>query len=137
MADTVPFGDLVEAIGAGLALALSKKRGGRSLSVPAPGRLGPASPVVVLVGPDAAESLARRWGGSTIMVPSGPGKRALAWEWREAGWTVARIAETLRCTERTVYNILAGPRPAAAPRAAAPAEEPPLLAFIARRGAPT
>lgn len=133
MADTVSFGDLAELIGASLALTLSQKRGGRSLYIPAPARLGPASPVVVLVGPDAAEALARRYGGAAIAVPLGPGKRARAWELRDAGRSVGQIAAELHCTERTVYNILAGPRPAVPGGATSP-EEPPLLAFIARRG---
>jgi len=125
------YADLVGLIGQAKALHLSKIRGGRALSIPAPQRLGPQSPVVVLVGAEAAEALARVYGGGRIDVPLGPGKRALVWELREAGKTIPQIAADLRCTERTVYNILSGPRPAAL--GTAPDELPPLLAYIARR----
>lgn len=107
--DTISYSDLVGLIGEAKALALSKDRGGRALSIPAPHRFGPTSPVVVLVGVEAAEVLARRFTGGRIDVPLGPGKRARVWELREGGRSVAAIAGEMRCTERTVYNILAGP----------------------------
>jgi len=130
--DTISYSDLVSLIGEAKALALSKDRGGRALYIPSPDRLGPTSPVVVLVGVDAATILARRYGGADIDVPLGPGRRARIWELREGGRSVAAIAGEMRCTERTVYNILAGPRPSAL-GAPPPDDLPPLLAFIARR----
>jgi hypothetical protein len=130
--DTISYSDLVGLIGEAKALSLSKDRGGRSLTIPAPHRLGPASPVVVLVGVDAAIVLARRFGGARIAVPLGPGRRARVWELREGGRSIAAIAAEMRCTERTVYNILAGRRPSAL-GSPPPDDLPPLLAFIVRR----
>lgn len=130
--DVVSYAVIVEVIGEAKALELSKKRGGRELFIPIPSRLGPHSPVVQLIGVDAAEKLARRFAGDRFNVPLGPGKRARVWELREAGWTIARIAGEMRCTERTIYNVLAGPRPATLD--APPDNElPPLLAYIVKR----
>lgn len=125
------YADLVEALGEAKALELSKARGGRGLYVPAPGRLGPSTPVVQLLGVDAAEALSGRYGGTTIEIPMTQGKRARVWELREAGRTVPQIAREMLCHERTVYNILAGERPRSL--AAREDEPPPLLAFMARR----
>lgn len=131
-ASIISYADIAQLIGESLALHLSKERGGRALYIPSPRRLGPQTPVVILVGIAAAESLAQRYGGTHIDVPLGPGKRARVWELREIHkWTIARIAAEMRCTERTVYATLAGPRPRSM-GAAAPVEEPPLLAYMAK-----
>lgn len=126
------YAELVEAIGEADALALSKARGGRGLYIPPLGRLTPHSPAVQVLGPAAAEECARRWPGCTVDIPMTQGKRARVWELREGGKAIATIAGEMNCHERTVYNILAGPRPKALGEAAK-AELPPLLAFIARR----
>ncbi|MBX9635057.1 MAG: helix-turn-helix domain-containing protein [Magnetospirillum sp.] len=128
----VSYAEIVGIIGEAKALHLSKVRGGRTLYIPSPQRLGPNTPLVEIVGAEAAEALAMRFGGAPIDVPLSPGKRARVWELREARWTIARIAGELKCTERTIYNILAGPRPRALGEAA-PAELPPLLAYIVKR----
>lgn len=130
--DVVSYAVIVEVIGEAKALELSKKRGGRELFIPIPSRLGPHTPVVQLLGVEAAEKLSARFGGDRIDVPLGPGKRARVWELREAGKTIAWIAAEMRCTERTVYNVLAGPRPAAL-GALPDTVLPPLLAYIAKR----
>ena len=129
-AGTIIYADIVAVIGETLALRLSKDHGGHDLYIPSLRRLGDNAPVVVLVGRDAAEALARRWGSNTINVPLGPGKRARIWERRADGWTIGRIATEMRCTERTVYATLAGPRPK---ELGAPAKLPPLLAYLANR----
>lgn len=131
-ASIVAYADIVELIGEFAALDLSKVRGGRALYIPSPTRLGEQSPVVRLVGMDCALKLAERFGGTHIDIPIGPGKRARVWELKEQGWTAGRIAGEMRCTERTVWNILGGTRP----RTLGPAptaELPPLLAYLAER----
>lgn len=129
---SLSYGELVAAIGEADALALSKSRGGRGIYIPPLHRLGPQTPAVQLLGVAAAEEMARRYPGHTVDIPMTQGKRARVWELREGGRTIPAIAQEMRCHERTVYNILAGPRPKA--MAEAPeAEPPPLLAFIARR----
>ncbi|HSV28622.1 MAG TPA: helix-turn-helix domain-containing protein [Candidatus Omnitrophota bacterium] len=129
---TVSYADLVAAIGEAKTLALSKDRGGRGLYIPSLARLGPSSPVVQLLGVEAAEALARLWPGETIDIPLTQGKRARVWELREGGRSISAIAKEMRCHERTVYNILAAPRPAAL-GARVEEEPPPLLAYIAKR----
>lgn len=128
----VSYSDIAQLIGEAMALQLSKAHGGRSLYIPSPQRLKPTASVVVLVGVEAAAKLGQRYNGASIVVPIGPGKRARVWELREMNWSIPRIAAEMRCHERTVYNILAGPRPRAL-AAPAPAELPPLLAYIAKR----
>lgn len=129
--DVVSYAVIVEVIGEAKALELSKARGGRALYIPSPDRLGPDTPVVQLVGVEAAEKLSVRFGGTRIDIPLGPGKRARVWELREGGKSIARIAAEMRCTERTVYNVLAGPRPKAL--SASVPDMPPLLAYIVKR----
>jgi hypothetical protein len=130
--NVVSYAVIAGLIGEAKALELSKKRGGRALYIPSPERLGPTTPVVAMLGPDVAEKLAARFGGTHIDVPLGPGKRARIWELREGGKSISAIAGVMNCTERTVYYILSGPRPKAL--GAPPASElPPLLAFIAKR----
>lgn len=127
----VSYAVIVDLIGEAAALALSKARGGRSLTIPSPDRLGPSSPVVALVGRTAAEALAARFGGTRIDVPLGPGKRARIWEMRGRGTAIAEIAREMRCTERTVYNVLAGAPPKGMQAPAV--EAPPLLTLMGRR----
>jgi hypothetical protein len=129
---SVSYADIAAAIGEAKALELSKVRGGRELYIPSPERLSPHSPLVALVGPEAAEALARRYSRRYIAVPLTQGKRARIWELREGGRSISWIAKEMRCHERTIYNILAGPRPKGidAPQ---PASLPPLLAYIAKR----
>lgn len=132
ISDAIPYAEIAAIIGEAKALELSKLRGGRALYVPSPQRLGPNTPVVELLGHAAAEALAQRFGGNNIVVPLSQGKRARVWELREGGWSISRIAAEMRCHERTVYNILAGPRPRGL-GAPAEADDPPLLAYIAKR----
>ncbi len=129
---TVPYGEFAQILGEGLALVLSQKRGGRQLYIPRLDRLSQSSPVVAVMGMEAAEKLAAsRLGGSDVVVPIGPGKRGRIWQLRDQGWTQARIAEEMRCHVRTVQNILAGNRPRGVEAPPEP-PEPPLLALMAK-----
>lgn len=131
MSKSVSYADLVALLGEAPALSLCKRRGGRSLYVPLPGRLGPRTPVVQLVGPAGAEALSLRFGPAVIDLPLSQGKRARVWELREGGMTIEQIAGELNYTARNVYLVLAQPRPKALD--AREEEEPPLLAYIAKR----
>lgn len=130
---TVPYGEFASILGEVQALALSQKRGGRQLYVPRLDRLTAHSPVVAILGMEAAQKLAAsRLGGGDVVVPIGPGKRGRVWQLRDQGWTQARIAEEMRCHVRTVQNILGGTRPRGVEAPPEP-PPPPLLALMATK----
>jgi hypothetical protein len=92
-------------IGEDAALALAAAFGGRTLYIPH--RARPDSDLVQAIGADAAGRLGERFGGMTYAIPISEGKRARILHLRlSMQLTVARIAETVSCTERHVYAVL-------------------------------
>lgn len=61
-------------------------------------------PVAAVVGLEAAQRLGEAY-GDTVKIPLA--KRWLARHYRGLGWSVARIARHLRCSDTTVYGYLA------------------------------
>ena len=116
------FDALIELIGRDAADRLSAERGFHGIYIPH--RPGPNSPLVVTVGQGAADVLARAYGGETLTVPIGPGKRARIRSLRAQKLTIGAIAQACGCTKRHVYEVLAEAEPAA--------EIPPLLDLMAR-----
>lgn len=110
MTTSVLYHEIVSLIGEEKALELSIKAGGSDIFIPRPGRIGSSSIIVELVGADAASALAAIYGGESIWVSNGPGKRAKMWALREAGWTHNAIAREVNCTARTVYSTFAKTR---------------------------
>lgn len=100
------FGDLVELLGPESAEKILLARGGRSLYIPH--EPGPHSPLVNILGQEDADKLAARYGGNTVEVPIVRAKRLRILHLRRVErWSISRIAAEMRCTERTVYNVLA------------------------------
>lgn len=100
----VPYGSVVEVLGAE-AEPLIIERGGRSVYIPH--HPGPHSPLVQILGQDAANRLAARHGGNIVCPPILKARRLRIIELRRQGWTITRIAADMRCTERTIYKVLA------------------------------
>jgi hypothetical protein len=121
----VTFAYLVDLIGWDAAERLSVATGGRGISIPA--NPGEHSPLVQIVGRDAALILASTFAGDELTCAKGPGVRAEVRRLRADGLSIRGIAATLRCTERFVYKVLAEGAPDAPPP-----EPPPLLAWMNR-----
>jgi hypothetical protein len=96
---------LLEQLGPETARKLADVFGGRRLYVPK--AMGEHHPIVQTIGPQAAAVLAEHFGGAAgIDVPMLAERRARILELDAAGWSRARIARDVGCTERRVYQVL-------------------------------
>jgi hypothetical protein len=118
---TVAYHELVSILGEKKSLFLSITMGGDVIYIPTTERLVHSRSVIVReVGMAAAAALAEHYGGEQITIPVGPGRRAVIWALRQAGWTIGDIARLVFMTQRTVYNILRGNPPTLMPAAPPP-----------------
>lgn len=85
--------DVAEIAGEASALALARKLGGASVSVPAPGRLQADHPIADAIGMKAATAVARRFSGESVYIPKA--RRALVVDLHRQGLPRREIA--LRC----------------------------------------
>lgn len=97
---------LAELIGVERALHMSVEFGGRRLYIPHDAPRDHR--LVAAIGDVAALQLGRRFGGTHVDVPLAAGKRAeIVLRRLVDEWTIAKIAEGLRVTERHVWQVLA------------------------------
>ncbi len=97
------FKQVVDLIGAQAGAALCRRFGGRRLHIPKDP--APNHPIAVVIGPVEAKFLGQQFGGLRIDIPMSHGRREEVVRLLGLGWTPARIAETVPCTERWVYAI--------------------------------
>ncbi|SEH35461.1 helix-turn-helix domain-containing protein [Magnetospirillum fulvum] len=111
MSEYIQFSELKSIIGIDAALFLSYEVGGTELYISSPQRMTDRSKLARLIGLEMAVALATTFGSGHVIIPSGPGRRALIWKLHEEGRSKNAIALKVKCSVRTVYNALNGARP--------------------------
>lgn len=102
-ADSPLFHQIAELIGVEVAAALSRRFGGRRLHIPKDP--APNHEIAVVIGPVNAKFVGQRFGGERVDIPMSWGRREEVIRLLRLGWTPARIAASVPCTERWVYDI--------------------------------
>ena len=92
--------EIAEVAGRNVALEIALAHGGKDdFYIPHPDRLAPDHPLVVLVGGEAARTIARRCGGGSVYIPRA--RRALVLYLAEQGCSTGEIAARLGLARRT------------------------------------
>jgi len=102
-AETPVFHQIADLIGMGPAAAMSRRFGGRRLHIPKDPPVN--HEISVVIGPVNAKFLGARFGGERVDIPMSFGRREEVVRLLAEGWTPARIAASVPCTERWVYEI--------------------------------
>lgn len=106
MTDPVPANlqGYVQVLGIEGTIALVERFGGARLYLPRTPQAD--GPLAQALGLEAAQRLGQAMGGGeAVKIPLA--KKWLARHYRGLGWSVARIARHLRCSDTTVYGYLA------------------------------
>lgn len=103
--DIPTLDDIAKLIGEDKAVRLSADHGGRRVYIPANPQ--PDSRLVLSIGMEAAQLLAKRWGGERCVVASTSGRRARVALMHRQGLSVSEMATRERCSTRTIYYIIA------------------------------
>lgn len=110
-ADYIPNDRLVEVLGLPLALRLLNAFGGCRVYLPHPSRMQQHSQVAVVLGLEAARTLAGEWPQTHVMLPKGAPElrrqRDRAIRADKDKLSVRELAMKFDTTERHVYRVLA------------------------------
>ncbi len=104
LSETPTIASLEKIIGEDGFLQLSEELGGRRLYIPA--NPGPASPLAVCLGLDAAKKIGQIYGGMHFEVPVKAGRKARILRMHRDGMPVVRISANLRISIRQVRRIV-------------------------------
>lgn len=110
--DRLSLGHLAQVIGADAAIALGRAFAGTRLYIPL--QMPAHHPIATAIGVDAARDLGCHFGTECIEIPLLKSRgerhadRKLIADLRRQGFTIAEVARAVGCSERNVYNVLAG-----------------------------